>query len=53
MEALLAPYIEKINDEINGAKEYIEKALWYKAKGDNNRYTKYQGTALRLEQRFH
>ena len=35
-------YVEKIDDEINGAKEYIEKALWYKAKGDANRYNKYK-----------
>ena len=35
-------YIDKINDEINGSKEYIEKALWYKAKNDANRYTKYK-----------
>ena len=34
-------YVDKINDEIEGAKEYIEKALWYKAKNDNNRYVKY------------
>lgn len=35
-------YIEKINDEIDGSKEYIEKALWYKAIGDANRYEKYK-----------
>lgn len=35
-------YIEKIDDEIEGAKEYIEKALWYKAIGDANRYEKYK-----------
>ena len=39
-------YVEKINDEINGAKEYIEKALWYKAKGDANRYTKYKEMSI-------
>ncbi|MBO4544108.1 MAG: hypothetical protein J5725_13140 [Bacteroidales bacterium] len=39
-------YIEKMNDEIEGAKEYIEKALWYKAKNDTNRYTKYKEMSL-------
>ena len=35
-------YVDKIDDELNGAKEYIEKALWYKSKGDANRYEKYK-----------
>lgn len=35
-------YVEKIDDELCGAKEYIEKALWYKAKGDSTRYAKYK-----------
>lgn len=39
-------YVEKIDDEIKGSKEYIEKALWYKAKGDNNRYTKYKQMSI-------
>ena len=39
-------YAEKIDDEINGAKEYIEKALWYKAKGDSNRYEKYKTMSI-------
>ena len=39
-------YVEKIEDEIEGAKEYIEKALWYKAKGDNNRYVKYKEMSI-------
>lgn len=39
-------YIDTINDEIEGAKDYIEKALWYKAKGDNNRYAKYRELSL-------
>ena len=39
-------YTEKINDEIDGAKEYIEKALWYKAKNDNNRYVKYKEMSI-------
>lgn len=39
-------YVEKINEEIDGAKEYIEKALGYKAKGDANRYTKYKEMSI-------
>lgn len=39
-------YIDKMNDEIEGAKEYIEKALWYKAKNDTNRYTKYKEMSI-------
>ena len=39
-------YVDKINDEIEGAKEYIEKALWYKAKNDNNRYVKYKEMSI-------
>lgn len=39
-------YVEKIDDEIKGSKEYIEKALWYKAKGDSNRYTKYKQMSI-------
>ena len=35
-------YVENIEEELNDAQEYIEKALWYKAKGDQNRYTKYK-----------
>ena len=30
-------YVENIEEELNDAQEYIEKALWYKAKGDQNR----------------
>lgn len=39
-------YIEKIDDELNGAKEYIEQALWYKSKGDNARYVKLKEMSL-------
>ena len=39
-------YVEKINEEIDGAQEDIEKALWYKAKGDANRYTKYKEMSI-------
>ena len=35
-------YVEKIDDELCGAKEYMEKALWYKAMGDSTRYAKYK-----------
>ena len=39
-------YVDKIDDELSGAKEYIEKALWYKSKGDTNRYTKYKEMSI-------
>ena len=39
-------YIIKIDDEINGSKEYIEKGLWYKAKGDMTRYNKYKEMSI-------
>ena len=35
-------YVEHIDDELNGAKEYIEKALEYKVIGDTVRYNKYK-----------
>ena len=35
-------YVDDINDELQDSQEYIEKALWYKAKGDQNRYSKYK-----------
>lgn len=35
-------YVDGISDELCSAKEYIEKALWYKAKGDSTRYSKYR-----------
>lgn len=38
-------YVDKIDDEICGAKEYAEKALEYKALGDSDRYTKYKSMA--------
>ena len=38
-------YVEHIDDEICGAKEYAEKALEYKAAGDANRYNKYKEMA--------
>ena len=39
-------YVDKIDEELNGAKEYIEKALWYKAKGNAPRYNKYKEMAI-------
>ena len=38
-------YIEHIDDEICGAKEYAEKSLEYKAAGNNDRYAKYRQMA--------
>lgn len=35
-------YVDGIEDELESAKEYIEKALWYKSTGDSNRYSKYR-----------
>lgn len=39
-------YVDKIEDEIEGAKEYMEKALWYKAKNDSTRYAKYKEMSI-------
>lgn len=35
-------YVDEIAEELNGAKNYIETALEYKAMGDSTRYTKYK-----------
>ena len=35
-------YVERINEELEDSKTYIEKALWYKAKGNNSRYSTYK-----------
>jgi len=35
-------YAEEIDEELDGAKKYIEKALDYKVRGDSQRYTKYK-----------
>lgn len=35
-------YVDDIKEELKDAQEYMEKALWYKAKGDPNRYAKYK-----------
>ena len=39
-------YVEHIAEELDGAKEYIEKALDYKSRGDTVRYTKYKEMSL-------
>ena len=39
-------YVEDINDELDGAKHYIECALEYKAQGDSSRYSKYKEMSL-------
>lgn len=35
-------YVEKINDEVEGAKDYAEKYVYYKAKGDMTKANKYK-----------
>lgn len=39
-------YVEGIEDELESAKEYMEKALWYKAKGNSERYSRYKEMSL-------
>lgn len=39
-------YVDNIEDELCSAKEYIEKALWYKAKGNSDRYSRYKDMSL-------
>lgn len=39
-------YAEHISDELDGAKEYIEKALDYKLRGDSIRYNKYKEMSM-------
>ena len=39
-------YVEDIAEELDGAKEYIEKALDYKVAGDTNRYAKYKDMSV-------
>jgi hypothetical protein len=38
-------YVEKIAEELEDAKDYGEKALWFKSKGNNGRYVKYKEMA--------
>lgn len=42
---IIKKYVEKINDEICGAKDYAEKALEAKAMGDSEKYARYKGMA--------
>lgn len=39
-------YVKGIEDELEGAKCYIEKALWYKSQGDTKRYNMYKEMSL-------
>ena len=39
-------YVERIEEELNDSKYYIEKALWYKAEGNTERYTTYKNMSL-------
>lgn len=35
-------YVADIKEELKDAQDYIEKALWHKAAGDQNRFAKYK-----------
>ena len=35
-------YVEEISEELDSAKDYMEKALEYKASGNQNRYNRYK-----------
>ena len=39
-------YVDGMAEEIDGAKEYIEKALWYKSNSNTIRYNKYKEMAI-------
>ena len=39
-------YVEDIADELCSAKDYAEKYLWYKAKSNNMRASKYKEMAM-------
>ena len=39
-------YVDDIAEELNGAKDYMEKALEYKAAGNQNRYTRYKEMSI-------
>lgn len=39
-------YVEDIAEELKGAKDYIEKALDYKAAGNTTRYAKYKDMSM-------
>lgn len=42
---LIKKYVEQIDDELEGAKEYAEKYVEYKVKGDMQRASKYKEMA--------
>lgn len=39
-------YADRIEDELESAKDYIEKGLWYKTKGNQTRYSKYKDMSI-------
>lgn len=39
-------YVEQIAEELDGAKDYIEKALEYKASGNGERYNGYKEMSI-------
>ena len=39
-------YVDGIEDELCSAKEYMEKALWYKAKDNSERYSRYKEMSI-------
>lgn len=39
-------YVDGIEDELCSAKEYMEKALWYKAKENSDRYSRYKEMSI-------
>lgn len=39
-------YVDQIADELEGAKDYMEKALEYKASGNVDRYNGYKGMSM-------
>lgn len=39
-------YVEQIAEELDGAKDYIEKALEYKASGNGDRYNGYKEMSM-------
>jgi hypothetical protein len=43
---LIKKYIEAMDDEIEGAKEYAEKYVEYKVKGNTDRASKYKDMAM-------
>ena len=47
-------YVDLIEDELCSAKDYVEKALWYKAKDNSERYNTYKQMSMQeLEHALH